>query len=274
MEKRLPEIALEHVLFGYPGGVDVFSEPGLSLDLGAGVTAVVGENGAGKTTLTKLLIGLVRPRSGTVTVAGRDVSTTTVASMAAVVGYVFQNPDDQVFERTVRAEVAFGPRVLKRPAGVAEAAVARAIADCGLSGREDTHPHDLGLSERKWVAIASALATEPEVVVLDEPTLGQDYPSRLRLQKLVESLGAAGKLVLVVSHDMDFVGETCASTVVMSRGRVLYSGATASAFAQASVVDEAHIEPPAVTKLARELRLPECVNEAGFMNALATARKH
>lgn len=261
----MADIALESVRFAYPGGVDVYPEPGLTLSFGAGVTALVGENGAGKTTLTKLLIGLLRPSAGTVRVAGVDVAAATVAAMARIVGYCFQNPDDQLFERTVQAEVSFGPRILRKPAADVERGVAGAIEACGLKGKEDVHPHDLGLPERKWVAIASALAGEPQVVVLDEPTLGQDYPSRERLRKLVSDLGAAGRTVLVVTHDMDFVGESCATTVVLSRGRVRYAGPTARAFEEIDVVHEAGIEPPHVTSLARALRLPESVSREAFL---------
>ncbi len=264
----MPEIELERVLFGYPGGADVYPDPGLSLVLDPGVTALVGENGAGKTTLTKLLIGLLRPRSGDVQVAGHDVTKTTVATMAKTVGYTFQNPDDQLFERTVKAEVTFGPRVLKRPAADVERGVAAAIQACGLEGKEDVHPHDLGLSERKWVAMASALATEPRVVVLDEPTLGQDYPSRQRLRDLVTQLGADGRTVLVVTHDMDFVGEACARTVVLSHGLVRYVGPTSEAFGDPALLKEAGIEAPHVTELARANGLTECVNEAQFLAAL------
>lgn len=263
----MPEIALEGVLFAYPNGADVYPEPGLTLALEKGVTALVGENGAGKTTLTKLLNGLLRPRAGKVTVSGIDVADVTVATMARTLGYCFQNPDDQLFERTVKQEVSFGPRVLKRTPEETERGVAAALRACGLDGREDVHPHDLGLSERKWVAIASALAVEPRVVVLDEPTLGQDSPSRDRLKTLVRQLGADGRAVLVVTHDMDFVGEVCASTVVLSHGQVLYSGPTAGAFRDEAVVKEAGIEPPHVTSLARSLGLGECVNEAAFLAA-------
>jgi energy-coupling factor transport system ATP-binding protein len=263
----LPEVRLENVLFSYPGAADVYPEPGLSVSLGDGVTALVGENGAGKTTLTKLLIGLLRPRAGSVTVAGQDVAKMTVAGMAHIVGYSFQNPDDQLFERTVKAEVSFGPRVRKKRSEEIERGVAWAIHACGLEGKEDVHPHDLGLSERKWVAIASALAGEPRVVVLDEPTLGQDYPSRRRLRSLVEELAAQERSVLVVTHDMDFVGEACPTTVVLSHGSVRYAGPTAGAFADRATVEEAGIEPPHVTTLARSLRLPECVNEAAFLAA-------
>jgi len=263
----VPEIQLEGVLFAYQGGADVYPEPGLTLAVEQGVTALVGQNGAGKTTLTKLLNGLLRPRAGKVTVAGLNVADMTVAAMARTVGYCFQNPDDQLFERTVKKEVSFGPRALgKAPADV-ERGVASALRACGLEGREDVHPHDLGLSERKWVAIASALAIEPKVVVLDEPTLGQDSPSRDRLKNLVKDLSAEGLTVLVVTHDMDFVGEVCATTVVLSHGQVRYAGPTADAFRDASVVEEAGIEPPHVTALARAIGLGEHVNEASFLAA-------
>lgn len=264
----MPEITFEGVRFAYPGAVDVYPEAGLTLAFEPGVTALVGENGAGKTTLTKLLIGLLRPSAGIVTVAGADVAKSTVAAMARVVGYCFQNPDDQLFERTVKTEVSFGPRVLGKPPADVERGVASALEACGLDGKEDVHPHDLGLSERKWVAIASALAGEPRVVVLDEPTLGQDYSSRERLRKLVRDLSAAGRTVLVVTHDMDFVGEACATTVILSHGRVRYAGPTDRAFEDGEVVAEAGIAPPHVTSLARRLGLAECVSEAAFLAAV------
>jgi energy-coupling factor transport system ATP-binding protein len=259
------EISLEQVRFAYQGGADVYPEPGLTLSLESGVTALVGENGAGKTTLTKLLNGLLRPGSGKVVVAGQDVSTQSVARLARTVGYAFQNPDDQLFERTVRAEVSFGPRVLGRSPAEIEKTVARAIERCGLAGNEAVHPHDLGLSERKWVAIASALAIDPPVVVLDEPTLGQDTASRGRLRGLVSDLAGEGKLILVVTHDMDFVGEACPRTVVLTRGAVRYAGLTRAAFEDEGMIAEAGLEPPHVTLLARALGLPTAVDEDGFL---------
>jgi energy-coupling factor transport system ATP-binding protein len=261
----MPEIQLERIRFAYPGGVEVYPEPGLSLSLETGVTALVGENGAGKTTLTKLLNGLLRPDSGRVTVAGQDVSRQSVARMARTVGYAFQNPDDQLFERTVKAEVSFGPRVLGRDPKEIERGVTRAVELCGLTGKEQEHPHDLGLSERKWVAIASALAAEPQVVVLDEPTLGQDSPSRQRLRSLVGELSAEGRLVLVVTHDMDFVGEACPRTVVLTHGEVLHAGPTVEAFENRGMIARAGLEPPHVTQLAVALGLAATVDEAGFL---------
>jgi energy-coupling factor transport system ATP-binding protein len=265
----LPEVALEAVRFSYPGDVDVYPKPGISLRLVAGVTALVGENGAGKTTLTKLLNGLLRPREGSVQVNGIDVSQRSVAEMARVVGYAFQNPDDQLFERTVKAEVSFGPRVLGLDREDIDRGVRNALEGCGLTGKEDVHPHDLGLAERKWVAIASALAADPPVVVLDEPTLGQDHASRRRLGSLVLSLAAAGKVVLVVTHDMDFVGETCATVVVLTHGRIRLAGPPAAVFEDRMALVEAGLEPPHVTRLARALDLGACVSEADFLAAVA-----
>jgi energy-coupling factor transport system ATP-binding protein len=259
------EISLERVRFAYPGGADVYPEAGLTLALQSGVTALVGENGAGKTTLTKLLNGLLRPTSGKVVVAGQDVSTQSVARMARTVGYAFQNPDDQLFERTVKAEVSFGPRVLGRSQQEIEQAVAKAIERCGLAGNEAVHPHDLGLSERKWVAIASALAIDPPVVVLDEPTLGQDAASRQRLRRLVTDLAGEAKLVLVVTHDMDFVGEACPKTVVLTHGEVRHAGPTIAAFENEAMIAEAGLELPHVSLLARALGLRTAVDEAGFL---------
>jgi energy-coupling factor transport system ATP-binding protein len=263
----MPEIVVRGVRFAYPGGLDVYPEPGLTLALSGGAIALVGENGAGKTTLTKLLNGLLRPRAGAVTVAGTEVAGTSVARMARVVGYAFQNPDDQLFERTVRAEVAFGPRALGRSPEEVQPAVARALALCGLEGREEVHPHDLGLAERKWVAIASALAAEPPVVVLDEPTLGQDQASRRRLRRLVGILAEQGRLVLAVTHDMDFVAESCPTTVVLSHGVVRHAGRTQDAFAAEGLIAEAGLELPHVTRLARALGLGPCVTEASFLAA-------
>lgn len=268
----MTEIRLAGVRFAYPAGADVYPGPGLTLSLEGGAVALVGENGAGKTTLTKFLNGLLRPRTGTVTVAGTDVAGKSVAQMARIVGYAFQNPDDQLFERTVKAEVSFGPRVMGKSAKQVEPVVRRALELCGLSGREDVHPHDLGLAERKWVAIASALAADPPVVVLDEPTLGQDYRSRERLRRLVETLDREGRLVLVATHDMDFVAEACPTTVVLTHGVVRHAGPTAAAFADEAMVAEAGLAAPHVTRLARALRLEPCVTEAAFLEIWAAAR--
>jgi energy-coupling factor transport system ATP-binding protein len=258
------DLTLDAIDFAYPGGAAVFA--GLNLRIRDGPVALVGENGAGKTTLTKLLNGLLRPQAGTVTVAGAAVAERTVAQMARLVGYAFQNPDDQLFERTVRDEVAFGPRAMHRSAAEVSAAVDRALERCGLGAQAAIHPHDLGLPDRKWVTIASALAADPPVLVLDEPTLGQDWPARVRMRSLVGSLAAEGRLVLIVTHDMDFVADTCPTTVVLTHGQVRHAGPTAAAFMDETLVAEAGLELPISARLARELGAPQpVVGEQAFV---------
>ena len=249
----MPDIDLRDVRFAYPEGAGVYAEPGLSLQLRGGSIALVGENGAGKTTFTKLLNGLLRPQTGAVQVAGVMVRERSVAQMARLVGYVFQNPDDQLFERTVRAEVAFGPKMMGRTGAELTALVDAALTRCQLSSQASTHPHDLGLADRKWVTIASALAADAPVVVLDEPTLGQDRHARDRLARLVTSLAEDGRLVLVVTHDMDFVAQACHTTVILTRGALAYVGPTDRAFDDEDRVRRAGLELPHATRLARAL---------------------
>jgi energy-coupling factor transporter ATP-binding protein EcfA2 len=259
------EIELRSVCFDYPGGEPVFREPGITLALPAASIALIGENGAGKTTLTKLLNGLLRPRTGSLVVVGTAVAERSVAQMAALIGYAFQNPDDQLFERTVREEVAFGPRVMGRSRETVQATVDRALDRCGLRAQASTHPHDLALPERKWVTIASALAADPPVVVLDEPTLGQDWSGRERLSTLVQGLAAEGRLVLVVTHDIDFVARACDFTVILTRGEVRYAGKTGEAFADQRRIEEAGLELPSSTRLAHALGAnPAPVGEEAF----------
>jgi energy-coupling factor transport system ATP-binding protein len=264
------DLRLEGVTFAYPGNVPVFVPPGISLHLQSGATALVGENGAGKTTLTKLLNGLLRAHDGRVNVAGQHVADRTVAQMASVIGYAFQNPDDQLFQRTVYDEVAFGPRAMKRSPDQVRAGVDEALERCGLSSEAKTHPHDLGLPDRKWVTIASALAAEPPVLVFDEPTLGQDSAAKQRLKVLLDWLVTSDRLVLIVSHDMDFVAEACANTVVLTRGVVRYVGPTASAFTDTTMIEEAGLELPATTKLGMALGInPAPVGEKAILKAIS-----
>jgi energy-coupling factor transport system ATP-binding protein len=262
----VPEIVLRGVRFAYPGGDAVFAGDGLTLRLDGGPVALVGENGAGKTTLTKLLNGLLRPAAGSVAVAGVDVAERTPAQMAAHVGYSFQNPDDQLFERTVRAEVGFGPRAMGRRGAALREAVERALDACGLSELAHVHPYDLGLARRKWVTIASALAADPAVVVLDEPALGQDPPARARLAELVGSLAGRGRLVLLVTHDMDFVADTCPRTVMLSRGRIEHDGPTPHAFADTGRLARCGLGLPRSARLAAALGASELpIGEDAFV---------
>lgn len=246
------DIVLDALTHTYPGGLTALADVSLTLRAGESV-AIVGQNGAGKTTLVKHLNGLLRPTRGTVRLGGEDIAKRSVAQLAAQIGYVFQNPDDQLFQPTVAREVAFGPRNLRWPAARAEAAAAAALEAAGLTAEAERHPYDLAPSERKRVALAAVLAMEPPILVLDEPTTGQDYAGVARIGALVDRLAAQGRTLITVTHDLDFCAEHFARVIVMGQGRVLLDGPARTVLAQAEVLAQTDVEPPQLMRLAAQL---------------------
>jgi energy-coupling factor transport system ATP-binding protein len=204
-------IALDRVSHRYADGTPGLDRVSLAVEPGETV-AVTGPTGSGKSTLVRHLNGLLRPTSGRVLLDGEDTAGLRVAQLARRVGVAFQEPDRQLFCRSVRAEVAFGAR---EPAAVAEA-----LAMTGLEAAQDRHPYDLGYSRRKLVAIAAVLAMRTPVVVLDEPTTGQDRAGVDRLAELLGGLRRGGRTVVLVSHDPAFVRRTCDRIFRLMEGRL------------------------------------------------------
>jgi energy-coupling factor transport system ATP-binding protein len=248
-------IVVTDVTFRYPNGVQALT--GVSLTIAGGeAVAVIGENGAGKTTLARHLNGLLRPQQGRVLIGDWDTREHTVAQLAHRVGYVFQNPDDQLFERTVRRELAFGPRNLGRDEAAIAAAVAQALARLDLEAVADSHPYDLSLAQRRLVALAAVLAMETPIVVLDEPTTGQDAAGTALLGRVIADLKAAGRTVITISHDIDFVAEHFPRLILMAAGRILADGPTERVLAQTGLLAQAQVDPPQLVRLAVALGLP------------------
>ena len=241
----MAELQVDGLVHVYPSAVRALD--GVDLRIAAGErVALVGQNGSGKTTLVRHLNGLLRPTEGRVTVDGADAGTLSVAQLAERVGLVFQDPDRQVFAGSVRDEVAFGPRNLGRRGDDLDRAVAEALAATGLGGEEATNPYDLGQSRRKLLALASVLAMRTPVLVLDEPTTGQDARGVERVRRIVESVAAEGRTVIAVSHDMRFVAEAFERVVVMRAGRIVLDGAPDDVFGPASwdALRSTFLEPP------------------------------
>lgn len=252
MSTRAVDVSFEDVSYSYPSGVDAVR--GVSLHVPAGQRlAVVGRNGAGKTTLVRHLNGIFRPTRGTVRVGGESTEGRDIADLARDVGYVFQNPDEQLFARSVRGDVAFGPRNLGLTGDEVEAAVVEALEQVGLADRADHHPYTLSLSERKLVALASVLAMRTPVVVLDEPTTGQDERGVRTVARIVTELAAQGRTVIAVTHDMDFCAETFERVVVMAQGQVQADGPPRETFRAAAALELARVEPPQLLRLADAL---------------------
>jgi energy-coupling factor transport system ATP-binding protein len=266
-------LKLEGVGFVYPDGTRALE--GIDLEILAGdAVAIIGQNGSGKSTLARQLDGLLRPTEGRVLYDGIDTAGRRTAQMAAVVGIAFQDPDRQIFSRRIRDEVAFGPRVLGRSAAEAGTAVTRALDLVGLADVAAQNPYDIGFSRRKLLALASVHAMGTPVVVLDEPTTGQDAPGVQRVGAVIADLLTNGRTVIGISHDMRFVAETFRRVVVMREGRIVLDGSPADAFAEAAwpTLASTFIEPPLPARLGARLGLGSTPTEASFVEALAASR--
>jgi energy-coupling factor transport system ATP-binding protein len=251
----MTRVALEDVTFAYASGLPVLR--GISLTVGPGATALLGPNGAGKSTLAKHLNGILRPDSGRILLDGQDIRPLSIARLARSVGYVFQDPDEQIFQSTVREEVAAGPRALGVRGRALDERVGRALEAMALGEAARANPYDLGFAERRRVAIASVLAMETPVLILDEPTMGQDAHGVDLIAALVQDLRAAGRTVLAITHDMDLVAEVFPRVVFLSGGRVLADGTPAELLASERLLVQTGADAPAALALGRALALPE-----------------
>jgi energy-coupling factor transport system ATP-binding protein len=251
----MPLLECRDLVFSYPNGVQALAGVTLSVEPGESV-AIVGRNGSGKTTLVKHWNGLLTPQLGTVWVDQQAVAGREPADLAPLVGLVFQNPSDQIFQSRVTEEVSFGLRQLGlRGTELAQRAGA-ALAETGLEWAADLHPYDLTLTERKLVCLASVLAMNPKMVILDEPTTAQDQYGVLRLIEIIGHRRARGQTIVTITHDMDFVAEAFERTVVMREGRIVLDGPTVEVFAQPNVLASTYVKPSAMSRLAQQLGLP------------------
>jgi energy-coupling factor transport system ATP-binding protein len=264
------DLRLDGVVHVYPDGA-VRALDGLDLAIGSGErVAIVGQNGSGKTTLVRHLNGLLRPTAGRVLVDGVDAATLRVAQLARRVGLVFQDPDRQIFSATVRAEVAFGPRNLGLRGAALEAAVEAALVAVGLEGDGDTNPYDLGGGRRKLLALASVLAMGTPVLILDEPTTGQDARGVALVRGVIDAAATEGRTIIAVSHDMDFVADAFERVVVLRAGRVILDGPPAEVFAEASwpALASTYLEPPLPALLGARLGLGSTPTDGALIAAL------
>lgn len=237
--------------FSYVKGREVLH--GLNIALDHRPTAIIGQNGAGKTTLVRVLKGLLKPDSGEIRYQGENLETKTVAELASRVGYVFQNPDDQIFKYKVLEEVMFGPLNIGMSPQEAEASAHEALRMVGLDEKADENPYDLELSDRKMVAIASVLAMNTDVIILDEPTIAQSWNGREKIREIIQAQAAQGKLVIAILHDMDFVANSFARVIAMAHGEILAEGTPAEVFRNHPVLEKAALAAPPLYELLEEL---------------------
>jgi len=248
-----PAVKVEDLWHRYDDAPPALAGVNLSVEAGD-FLAIVGQNGSGKTTLVKHFNGLLRPTHGRVLVGGQDTAGQSVGQLARKVGYLFQNPDHQIFAPTVWEEVAFGPRNLGFSEREVAARTTEALALFGLEDQADTPPAVLGYGLRRQVTLAAVWAMRPQVLALDEPTVGLDWRSSRTLMEEVTNLNRQGHTIILVTHDMKLVAEFARQVLVLDEGRALAYGPTRQLFQQEAILRQAFLAPPPITALARRMR--------------------
>lgn len=245
----LEVIELRHV---YPGGVLALDGVSLTVREGERV-AIVGQNGSGKTTLCKHFNGLLRATSGKILLKGVDTAGKTIGELSRIAGYVFQNPSHQLFCSTIWDEVEFGAKNVGLRGDELKARVQDTLEFFGLAAMAKKHPLSFSSGVRKLVAFASVYAMRPQLLVLDEPTTGQDHWGREKVGEAVNKIAADGCACVVVTHDMNFVATYAQRVVVMAQGKIIMEGHPKEVFSDAECMRKAFIAPPQVSVLARRL---------------------
>ncbi len=245
-------IEVKDVHFTYPNGVEALKGVSLSVPDGD-FLAIMGQNGAGKTTLVKQFNGLLKPTSGTVKVDGTDTTKTSVASLARNVGFVFQNPDHQLFSESVEQEIAFGLRNFGFEEKVVDNRVTWALNLLALTQYRKTSPFMLSGGERKRVALASVLAWDPKILILDEPTIGQDHQQKEKLRQFILQMRTQDRTVIVVTHDVEFIAESNPRILLMREGQIIADGEASKVLTEPEILSEASVVPPQIAQIFLQL---------------------
>jgi energy-coupling factor transporter ATP-binding protein EcfA2 len=267
-EPAQPLIQCKNLEHTYSGGVKALD--GISLEIREGeIVAIVGQKGSGKTTLAKHFNGLLMPSGGEILVHGKPTRDQGVFKLGQKVGYVFQNPDHQIFSETVFDEVAFSPRLRKLPENEIKARVSEALEAVGLAGREADDPFTLTKSGRQRVAVASVLAAKPEVLILDEPTTGLDYAEQRSMMDMVKRLNENGSTIIFITHHMWVVAEYARRVFVIKDGKMFLEGSTREVFSHGDELRAAFLRPPHFVEFSNRLgktlltprELVDCIEE-------------
>ena len=249
-----PIIKVEDVWYQYPES-NFWALRGVSLEVFEGdLIAFIGQNGGGKSTLAKNMNGLYKPTKGRILVEGMDTKQVPTHEIVKKVGYVFQNPNHQIFESKVWDEVAYGPINLGLSEEEIKERVQWALSLVGLEGYEETHPYDLDYGKMKLLTVASVLSMKPKVLLLDEPTTGQDHKGRWILADLCKRLNKEGFTIIVITHDMRFVVEVARRVILIADGKIAMDGPTREVMTTIDILRKAAIKPPQIVQLADSLK--------------------
>ena len=265
----MSDLILKDVSFSYPGGFLAVDHINMEIKSGENV-AIVGQNGAGKTTTVKMMNGLLKPTEGDVLIGDMNTKNYTTAQVSRVVGYVFQNPDDQIFKYNVldevmfgplnigmsqESEVRYGPKTMKLDPAEEDRRVQEALEITGMEEFKDENPMNLPLSMRKFVTIAAVIAMGTEILIFDEPTAGQDVEGNKKLSEILKVLHGQGKTVITISHDMEFVATNFDKVIVMAKKKVVRSGTPKEIFWDFESLEHAMLKQPYVSRVCKALNI-------------------
>jgi energy-coupling factor transporter ATP-binding protein EcfA2 len=252
-DKKVSEnkiIEAKNIEYVYQGGRKALVGVDLTIHEGEFV-GLVGQNGSGKTTIAKVIANILKPTNGQVLLDGIDTKNLTQAQTASKIAYSFQNPDHQLVCNTVEEEIKFAPKNI----GIAPEEVEKIAEDLlnkvGLSEYKNEHPIFLGKGQRKVLAVASVLSMRPKVLIVDEPTTGQDWQSTKSIMELLRTLNKEGRTIIIITHNMDVVAENCNRVVIMNKGRIALDGPPGEVFAKGNVLNDLFLKPPMITRLAQ-----------------------
>ncbi len=248
------QIVLNHVSFQYPNGFLANEDINLVINQEEQV-AIVGQNGAGKTTVVKLMNGLNKPTVGDVTINGMNTKEYTTAQIARYVGYVFQNPDDQIFNQSVYDEIAYMPKYYKMEEKEVKKRVDEAADIMHIREFLKSNPYEITYTIRKFVTIASILVVEPQYIILDEPTAGQDLNGTKVLIELLDYLRRKNTGVITITHDMEFVADHFKRVIAMANKHVIADGTAKDIFSNDAVIAESKIKRTEMGMIANDLGL-------------------
>lgn len=245
-------IEVENVSFTYPSGVEALKEINVKIK-DPDFIAIIGENGAGKTTFIKHLNGILKPTQGEIYINGLNTKKASVAELSRDVGLVFQNPDHQLFCETVEEEIAFGLKNFGFNKDIVSERVTWALNLLDLAKYRKVSPFMLSGGERKRVALATILAWDPKILVLDEPTIGQDFNQKDKLRQFIIQLNSQGRTVIMVTHDVEFVADCNPNVIVMSNSRIITTGSAREVLTNFDILSKASVIPPQITQLFTQL---------------------
>lgn len=272
-KKREPVIDVEGLNYSYPDGTHAVRDVSLQLNRGD-VVALLGQNGSGKTSLTSLFVGINKPSSGKGIIGGIDIISSGIRELSEKAGYVFQYPEHQFVETTVREEVAYGLKARKLPQDEIDAHVDRILRMIGLDQMPDKHPFRISMGQKRRLSVASMLIMDTDILILDEPTRGQDRQNIETMMDLVMKANKEGTTVILVLHDMNIVARYCNKVVVMDKGEIVFNDDKKTFFENIDSIRSEVLVLPEVYELAKTLResgkykIPEVFTIEDFVTAL------